>query len=825
LPVLHNMLRFLFYLLISAFVVGIVAFGALLWSVLPQLPSAEVLREVHLQTPMRVYTADERLIAEFGEKRRRPVSIEDVPVLMKQAFLASEDDRFYSHPGVDWIAIARAAVELIRTRKKTQGGSTITMQVARNFFLTREKTYERKIKEILLAIKIEQEMSKEEILELYLNKIFLGHRAYGIGAAAQVYYGSKLDELTLGQIAMIAGLPQGPSKTNPVTNPEAAKQRRFYVLSRMLKLGYIDKQTLDAALEEPVASTVHELSTEVEAPYVAEMARSYLLEKYPENAYTAGYRVFTTIDSIKQDAANKALRKSLINYDRRHGYRGVEHDFDPFVSPDPLDWLELLRGYNDIGTLRPAYVIDVSERTASVFVATGETLTLPWEGIKWARQFRSHNERGSTPKIVTDVIKIGEIVRVEWVKTSVRGMEGQEANVTQKSGYWRLAQVPEIEGALVSLKSKNGAIEALVGGFAFNKSKFNRVTQALRQPGSNFKPFIYSAALEHGYTAAHFVNDAPLVFDTPGLENAWRPENYGGRYYGPTSLRNALAHSRNLVSIRLLRAIGISNAIKHVRRFGFNVDRLPKNLSMSLGSGEMTPLELISGFAVLSNGGYRIKPYFIERIETEDSEVIMSADPPTVCTQCVATDFDNDEEPVDISSIEKLVELGQMNPAKRVLDPRNAWIMNSMMSDVIKIGTGRRARELKRHDLAGKTGTTNDQKDAWFSGFNGDIVTTVWVGFDDSKPLGRSESGSSAALPMWIDYMRSALARAPESKMERPAGLVTVKIDPKTGLLAAVNDPDAVFESFREDNVPKTGITSNSQGDGSLPRTESEHLF
>ncbi|HCU90608.1 MAG TPA: peptidase [Gammaproteobacteria bacterium] len=819
------MLRFLFYLLTSAFVVGIVVVGALLWSVLPQLPSAEALREVHLQTPMRVYTADERLIAEFGEKHRRPVSIEDVPVLMKQAFLASEDDRFYSHLGVDWIAIARAVVELIRTRKKTQGGSTITMQVARNFFLTRDKTYERKIKEIFLAIKIEREMSKEEILELYLNKIFLGHRAYGIGAAAQVYYGSKLDELTLGQIAMIAGLPQGPSKTNPVTNPEAAKERRFYVLSRMLKLGYIDKQTLDAALREPVASTVHELSTEVEAPYVAEMARAYMLEKYPDNAYTAGYRVFTTIDSTKQDAANEALRKSLIAYDRRHGYRGVDHDFDRDVSPDPFDWLELLKGYNDIGPLKPAYVIDVGERTASVFTATGETLTLPWEGIKWARQFRSPNKRGPTPKFATEVIKVGEIVRVEWVNTVVKGIEGREADVTQKSGYWRLAQVPEVEGALVSLRSKNGAIEALVGGFAFNKSKFNRVTQALRQPGSNFKPFIYSAALEHGYTASHFVNDAPLLFDTPGLENAWRPENYGGRYYGPTSLRNALAHSRNLVSIRLLRAIGINNAIEHVRRFGFDVDRLPKNLSMSLGSGEMTPLELISGFAVLSNGGYRIDPHFIERIETEKGEVIMTADPPTVCKQCIVTGFDNDEDPADLGSIDKVAELGQMTPAELALDPRNVWIVNSMMNDVIKIGTGRRARSLKRNDLAGKTGTTNDQKDAWFSGFNGDIVTTVWVGFDDSTPLGRSESGSSAALPMWIEYMRSALASSPESKMERPAGLVTVKIDPKTGLLAAVNDPNAVFELFREDNVPRAGITSDSRGDGSLPRSESEHLF
>lgn len=819
------MLRFSFYLLLSAFVVGIVTFGALLWYVLPQLPSAEALREVHLQTPLRVYTADERLIAEFGEKRRHPVLVEDVPLLMKQAFIASEDDRFYSHPGVDWMAIARAAIELLRTRQKKQGGSTITMQVARNFFLTRDKTYERKIKEIVLAVKIEQELSKDEILELYLNKIFLGHRAYGVGAAAQVYYGATLDELTLGKIAMIAGLPQGPSKTNPITKPEAAEQRRLYVLSRMLQLGYIDEQAFDVALQEPVATMVHGLRAEVDAPYLAEMVRSYLREKYPDGAYTAGYRVFTTVESGKQKAANKALQKSLIDYDRRHGYRGAEHHFDLAPNAEPSDWVDLLQGYSDIGPLRPGYVIDVSERAASVFTAAGETLVVPWEGIKWARKFLSDNGRGAVPKTAGEVIQIGDIVRVEWVRPVAVKKKDAELSAIEKLGYWRLAQIPDVEGALVSLKSKNGAIDALVGGFAFNKSKFNRVTQALRQPGSNFKPFIYSAALEAGYTAAHFVNDAPIVFDAPGLENAWRPENYSGKYNGPTPLRKALAHSRNLVSIRLLRAIGVNTAVEHVKRFGFDVDRLPKNLSMSLGSGELTPLELISGFAVLSNGGYRVEPYFIERVETEDGAVVMSADPRTVCTQCILPELDADEEPVDIASIIKLAELGQLRPAERVLDPGNAWIMNSMMRDVINIGTGRRALELKRNDLAGKTGTTNDQKDAWFSGFNGDIVTTVWVGFDDSKPLGKRETGARAALPMWVDYMRDALAGAPESQMERPAGLVTVKIDPTTGLLAAANDPNAVFESFREGNVPKAGIYFNSPHNGAPRRTIHEHLF
>ena len=819
------MLRFSFYLLLSAFVVGIVTIGALLWYVLPQLPSAEDLREVHLQTPLRVYTADRRLIAEFGEKRRHPVLIEDVPLLMKQAFIASEDDRFYSHPGVDWMAIARAAIELMRTRQKKQGGSTITMQVARNFFLTRDKTYERKIKEIVLAVKIEQELSKDEILELYLNKIFLGHRAYGVGAAAQVYYGARLDELTLGQTAMIAGLPQGPSNTNPVTNPEAAEQRRLYVLSRMLKLGFIDNSAYDTAQLEPVATTVHGLRTEVEAPYLAEMVRSYLRENYPDDAYTAGYRVFTTVESNKQQAANQALQKSLIDYDHRHGYRGAEHHFDLAADVESPVLVDLLQGYSDIGPLRPAFVVAISERAAEVFTAAGESLEIPWEGIRWARKYLSPNGRGAVPKTVAEVIQVGDIVRVEWVDPVTLKKQDTAVSAVEKLGYWRLAQIPDVEGALISLKSKNGAIEALVGGFAFNKSKFNRVTQALRQPGSNFKPFIYSAALEAGYTAASFVNDAPIVFDAPGLENAWRPENYSGKYYGPTPLRKALAHSRNLVSIRLLRAIGVNAAVEHVKRFGFDVDRLPKNLSMSLGSGELTPLELISGFAVLSNGGYRIEPYFIERIETEDGDIVMAAAPPSVCTDCIYPEYDDDEEPVDIASIIKLAEFEQIPPAARVLDADNAWIMNSMMRDVIKIGTGRRARVLNRSDLAGKTGTTNDQKDAWFSGFNGDTVTTVWVGFDDSKSLGKRETGSSAALPMWVDYMREALAGAPESVMERPAGLVTVKIDPATGLLAHSNDPNAVFETFREGSIPKAGIPFNSPYGDTSGQTVSEHLF
>ena len=819
------MLRFSFYLLLSAFVVGLVTVGGVLWYVLPQLPSAEALREVHLQTPLRVFTEDGRLIAEFGEKRRQPVAIGNVPEIMKLAFIASEDDRFYAHPGVDWMAITRAAIELAKTREKKQGGSTITMQVARNFFLTPEKKYERKLKEIVLAIRIEQELTKDEILELYLNKIFLGHRAYGVGAAAQVYYGATLDELTLGQVAMIAGLPKAPSNTNPVTNPEAAAARRAYVLARMLKLGFIDDAMYAAAMAEPVATTVHGLRTEVEAPYLAEMVRSYLLDHYGDDAYTAGYRVYTTVSSKLQSAANEALVTALLDYDRRHGYRGPEHHVD-LATVEPDAYRGLLAAYIDIGPLEPALVTTVEEKQATVVTARGDALVIPWEGLRWARKYLSHNGRGAAPKTADDVVTAGDIVRIEWRPPVAPDPKAKNPpSAVETIGYWRLAQIPDVEGALVSLRSRDGAVQALVGGFDFKKSKFNRVTQALRQPGSNFKPFIYSAALEQGYTAATFVNDAPIVFDAPGLESAWRPENYSGKYYGPTPLRKALAQSRNLVSIRLLRAIGVPSTVEHVGRFGFDVNRLPKNLSMSLGSGELTPLELVSAYAVLSNGGYRVTPYFIDRIEADDGAIVMQAEPRTVCEDCGTPLLDEDGEPLDIAAMIEIAATDRNPPAERVIDPNNAWIMNSMMRDVVKHGTGRRALSLGRADLAGKTGTTNDQKDAWFSGFNGDVVTTVWVGFDDSKPLGKRETGARAALPMWIDYMKVALDGAPESVMERPPGLITVKIDPSTGLLAGADDPNAVFESFREGNVPKPPKRRGSRFEPQRNQPVPESLF
>ncbi|MCB1746223.1 MAG: penicillin-binding protein 1A [Gammaproteobacteria bacterium] len=803
------MLRIAFYSLLLAGLLGVLGVAGIVWYIVPQLPPVEALREVHLQTPLRVFSRDGRLIAEFGEKRRNPVAIEDVPLVMKQAFLAAEDDRFYYHPGVDWMAIARAMVELVQTREKRQGGSTITMQVARNFFLTPEKTYERKLKEIVLAVVIERELTKDEILELYLNKIFLGHRAYGVGAAAQVYYGRPLGELDLAEVAMIAGLPKAPSRTNPISNPGAAMERRNYVLARMLKLGFIEPADYEVALAAPNTAEWHGQAVEVPAPHVAEMVRDRLLDEYGEIAYTAGYRVTTTVDSRLQDAAEQAVRAALIGYDHRHGYRGVEAHFEPGEIADDGARRAALAAHPMLGGLAAALVVAVGEQSATVWTRDQGELELPWDGLKWARKRLGTDAVGAAPKTAADVVAVGDVVRIRF-------REPPAADAAEPApGYWQLEQLPAVEGALVSLDPHDGAIRALVGGFDYDRSKFNRVLQARRQPGSNFKPFIYSAALEKGFTAASFINDAPIVFDEPGLESAWRPENYSGQYYGPTRLREALINSRNLVSIRLLRAIGVDYALEYVARFGFHPDELPRNLSMALGSGEVTPLQLVSGYAVLANGGYRVEPYFIQRIEDGDGEPLFEASPATVCTVCEQVELDDDGEPSDLETLVSMQHLPPQNPAPRVIAAENAWIMNSMMQDVIKFGTGRRARSLGRQDLAGKTGTTNDQKDAWFSGFNANVVTTVWVGFDRVAPLGRRETGAQAALPMWIDFMKVALDGMPEATMERPPGLVTVRIDPDTGLLAGANNPNAIFESFREGHVPPRGDSGSAAMGGS----------
>ena len=826
--------------------------GGVYWYLAPKLPSAEILRDVRLQVPLRVYTREGELLAEFGEKRRTPLRLDEVPERLIQAFLAGEDDRFFEHPGVDWQGLTRAVLYLVRTGEKGPGGSTITMQVARNFFLTREKTYIRKLNEILLALKIEREFTKEEILELYVNKIFLGQRAYGVGAAAQVYYGRPVTELDLPQLAMIAGLPKAPSRFNPVTNPEQAVVRRAYVLRRMLEIGYIDREAHDEARDAPVTAKVHGLAIEVEAPYVAEMVRAHMEDTYGDDVYTAGYEVWTTIDGRLQRAANAALRQTLLEYDARHGFRGSERHVAAGEEAAPPD--KVLADIADVGGLVPAVVTSVGESTVAAWARGVGPVEIAFESMDWARPYISENRRGDAPKGANAVLKAGDVIRV-------RPAEDEDG--------WTFAQLPDVEGALVSLDPNDGAIVALTGGFDFYRSKFNRATQAERQPGSSFKPFIYSAALEHGYTPASIINDAPVVFEDESLKSAWRPENYGGKFHGPTPLRTALYKSRNLVSIRLLREIGLDFALEHIARFGIDVDRLPRGLSLALGSGGLTPLEVATGYGVLANGGYAVEPYYIDRVRDGDDTLVFAADPLVVCRDCddeealaVSASTDpaaGDSEDADSAQVLSVeagtgtgtnidtdnlaataiatgipaattattttsATPGTPRRAPRVLEPRNAWLMYSLMRDVIQRGTGRKARVLERDDLAGKTGTTNDQYDAWFSGFSPDLVATAWIGFDEFRPLGRRETGASAALPMWIAYMKEALDGVEPRAVPPPEGIVTVRIVPETGELAGASHEGTVFESFRKERVP-TRVAESAAGNEARAETVAEKLF
>lgn len=780
------MLRFAFNFILFFFVLGLIFFAGLSWYLLPQLPDIGKLRDIKLQVPLRIYSQDDSLIAEFGEKRRRPISIEEVPTPIIQAFLAAEDDRFYQHPGVDWQGIMRAVVHLIKTGDKSQGGSTITMQVARNFFLSREKTYLRKLNEIFLALKIERELSKDQILELYLNKIYLGHRSYGIAAASQTYYGVEINELTLAQVAMLASLPKAPSTTNPVTNPTRAKTRRNYVLQRMLEENFLSEEDYQTAYTSPITASLHNPFIEVEAPYVAEMIRKQLIEQYGNSAYINGLNVTTTIRDKNQIAANHALRKALLEYDERHGYRGPEHHYDLKTGDDEVEWQRLLESFPSIGSLYPALVVQVNERSITSYLSGIGLIDVEWSGLAWARAYLSENRRSAKPKTASEFLKTGDVIRLS----------------EDSQGEWKLSQIPEVEGGFVSMDPNDGATLALVGGFDYQRSKFNRVMQAFRQPGSGFKPFIYSAGLAAGNTAATLINDAPVIFEDPGVEEIWRPENYSRKSYGPTRLREGLIHSRNLVSIRLLHAIGVPFALQHIKKFGFNIDELPKNLSLSLGSATLTPWQMASAYCVFANGGYGVEPYLIETIATNEGEILYQADPVSVCRVCVQ------QEDVLAEGTQYLAEhdseqlVNQSKIAKRVVDERNIWIINSITRDVIKHGTGRRALVLKRQDLSGKTGTTNDQRDAWFFGFNPDIVAVAWVGFDKFQPLGSRETGARAALPIWLEYMKTVLEDIPEHILPEPPGLVYSRINKTTGKLAQANDPDAMFEVFRTEYAP-----------------------
>jgi penicillin-binding protein 1A len=790
----RRILGFLLFLLFTGIILTAVMAAFVYIKIEPQLPATEVLRDVQLQEPLRIYTRDRRLLAEFGGKRRTPVSIDDVPPALIEAFLAAEDDHFFEHSGVDIPGLMSAAFELLRTGKKRRGASTITMQVARNFFLSTEKTYWRKLTEILLAFRIEASLSKDEILELYLNKIYLGHHAYGIEAAAQVYYGKSIGELSLAQMATIAALPKAPSRVNPINSPQETVDRRNYILGRMHQLDYIDQAAWEFAVAEPDEAALHKVKAEASAAYAAEMVRHELVRRYGTSVYASGYEVITTLDVRSQTAANTAVHNGLLDYSRRHGYRGAEAHFD-IAEAAPEAREVLLKDFPALGGLQAGLVVGLGEQSAEVLIANQVMIDIPWEGLSWARPYASVNRMGKSPKQAAEILTLGDVVRVKQ----------------QQDGGWMLEQLPGVEGALVSLRPTDGAILALVGGFDFRLSKFNRATQAKRQPGSSFKPVIYSAALEKGFTPASMINDAPVVFDDPKLESTWRPENYSGEFFGPTRLREALYRSRNLVSIRILRAIGASYAADYAERFGFTASQLPKDLTLALGSATVTPMQMAKAYAVLANGGYRVEPYFIYAIYDASGEQIFTADPAIACPQCPETlDAINTPEAVPI------------NLAPQVLTPQNVWLMTSMMRDVIQRGTGRKARVLGRTDLAGKTGTTNDQKDAWFSGFNHALVTTAWVGFDKLEPLGRGETGGRAALPVWIDYMAVALEGVSEQKQEPPEGLVTVRIDPATGLLAGSGQTDAIFETFREENVPSKSSDSLSTGGapGSIDSTD-----
>lgn len=775
----------------------------------PHLPAVEQLRELQLETPLRIYSSDNKLIAEFGEKRRTPIAIDETPPSLLDAFLAAEDSRFYEHQGVDLKGIARAVLQLVSTGRIQTGGSTITMQAAKNFFLSQERTFTRKFKEILLALKIEQALEKDEILELYINKIYLGNRAYGVEAAANVYYGKSTQDLSIAQMAMIAGLPKAPSKFNPLVSPDRALIRRNWILDRMLTLGMIDQQQHTEARTEGLTASYHGSEPDIEAPYIAEMARQEIVDRFGVDAYSSGMQVILTINSRLQTAADEALKKGLLDYSRRHGYRGIAGKLETSLveSAEALEEnldevLGQLQPLPEAKGLVPAVVTAIGKQSATVFTEEQQAITLDWQALRWTNPYFDVNKQGKRPTTASQIVAMGDIVYVSY----------------DKDGY-KLAQLPQVQGALAAVSPKDGAILALVGGFDFNLSKFNRATQAQRQAGSNFKPFVYLSALENGSTAATLINDAPVVFEDSKLETAWRPENYSENFYGPTRLRKALYSSRNLVSIRLLQKTGIAKTINYVERLGFDRNRIPNDLSLALGTAEFTPLELAIGYATLANGGFRVHPYLIKEIREHRGQVLFASNPATVCVDCEksaksqqttkpADHSENLKNQTDAVTSDSIATI-PVAPiiAEKVADPRAVYIINSILQDVIKRGTGTKAKALKRSDLAGKTGTTNDQVDAWFSGYNGNIAASVWVGFDQPSTLGRSEYGSKAALPIWIDFMEVALKDSPETFMQQPRGLVTVRIDNSTGDRAMPGQKDTSFEIFRVETAPKLTVS------------------
>jgi penicillin-binding protein 1A len=801
----------------------------------PALPDVDSLRDVQLQVPLRVYTRDGKLLAAIGEQRRIPVRYEQLPKKLIQAFLATEDDRFFRHHGVDWQGILRAAVANLKAGGIRQGASTITMQVARDMFLTPRRDIKRKMSEIYISLLMEAEFTKEEIFSLYVNKIFLGQRAYGVGAAAEVYFGKSLDQLTVAEMATLAGIPTAPSVVNPVASPEAAKVRRAHVLGRMLELNYISQAEYDEARLSPMESRLHGASIEADAPYVAEMVRNEMQAKYGDGVYTAGYKVYTTIDSRLQAAATVALRTGLLEYDRRHGYRGATAKVDMAKLTSPKDMEGQLEEFPVIGGLRPAIVETVEAKSAKIYVKDIGEATLPWEKLSWARRELPEEKVDRAPTQASEILTRGDVIYT----------------VGRTAQSLLFVQVPEAQSALVSVDPKDGAVAALVGGFDYFQSKFNRVTQARRQPGSGFKPFVYAAAFDKGFTPASIVLDAPIVIDEAGMEQAWRPKESENRFAGPVRLRDALVHSRNLVSVRLMRAIGGEYTWNYVTRFGFDKSQLPNDLTLALGTAELSPLQVAIGYATFANGGYKVSSYFVDRVEDSGGKVLQQATPALACFQC---DRVTDPPPavgaittagastaarapstagapntagaraaqLDTAPHDGKTMIPAKNLAPQIIRSQVAYLLADMMKDVIRRGTGVRARSLNRDDIAGKTGTTNDRHDAWFNGFNGDLVTTVWTGFDQDRSLGEGEEGARVAVPTWTYFMHEALAHAPKHGVPVPDGIVAARISPETGLLASSDNPNSIIEYFIEGNLPKSENyegpnNSNPMNDGDKP--------
>jgi penicillin-binding protein 1A len=797
---LIRLLKFFGWSIVAVFCGLLLALSGAYLYLSPGLPSVEALRSIQLQIPLRVYSSDNKLIAEFGEMRRNPILFADIPPNFINALLSAEDDNFANHYGVDPSSLMRAATQLVKSGHIQSGGSTITMQVAKNFFLTSERSFSRKATEILLALQIERQLTKDEILELYVNKIYLGNRAYGIEAASQVYYGKSIREASLAQMAMIAGLPKAPSRFNPLANPARSKERRDWILGRMYKLGKIDEAAYTTAINEPLNASYHVPTPEVNAPYIAEMARAEMVGRYGSDAYTEGFRVTTTVPSDLQEMANTAVHGGLMTYDQRHGYRGPE---SRLPGKTQAAWTQELTKQRSISGLDPAIVTQVDKNGLQVLTRTGEE-HVAWDSMKWARPFLNTNSMGAAPRQPSDVAQVGDLIRVQ----------------RQADNSLKFSQIPQAQGALVSLDPQNGAIRALVGGFAFEQSNYNRAVQAKRQPGSSFKPFIYSAALDNGYTPASLVNDAPIVFVDEYLDKVWRPKNDTNTFLGPIRMREALYKSRNLVSIRLLQSLGIDRTIDYISKFGFNKQDLPRNLSLALGTATLTPMEIATGWSTFANGGYKITPYIIDKIESRNGENLFTANPPSVPggTSASSGIAAPSEQGFTVNSLpgETAAQPAVQAPAvaERIIDGRTTYILNSMLQDVIKLGTGRRALALGRTDLAGKTGTTNESKDAWFSGYNADYMTTVWTGFDQPESLGRREFGGTVALPIWMNYMGAALKGKPPHTQAEPEGILSLRVDPVSGRAATPGTPNAYFELFKSEDTPPS---VNELGNGSAP--------